>query len=117
MQQRRLRKRRTRGEIFLAALNVQSGEEQKLISNSALRSRLGWSEERYARIKRQLVGEKKVIVGGGRGGSVRLATAQGNRSINVFIAYSHVDEDLKERLVRHLEPLKQLGLVEAWHDR
>src|SRR5207253_4520226 len=32
-------------------------------------------------------------------------------------AYSHIDEDLKERLVRHLEPLKQLGLVEAWHDR
>jgi hypothetical protein len=35
----------------------------------------------------------------------------------MFIAYSHVDEELKNELLKHLEPLKRLDLIETWHDQ
>ena len=36
----------------------------------------------------------------------------------VFISYSHDDEAWKDRLVKHLEPLRQQGLLhEVWRDR
>lgn len=103
--------------MFLGALRKLSGGEQKLVSNSAMRDKLGWDDGRYTRIKHQLVDENRVIIGRGYGGSVGLATAHGAHALNIFISYSHADEALKENLVKHLTPLKQMGLVEAWHDR
>ena len=117
MKRRKSRIRRTYAEMFLDALKELSGSEQKLVSNSAVRDRVGWDDGRYARVRRQLVDENKVIVGRGYGGSVGLATAQGAHALNIFISYSHADEELKESLVKHLTPLKQMGLIEAWHDR
>lgn len=117
MKRRKSRVRRTYAEMFLDALKELSGDEQKLVSNSAVRDTLQWEEGRYPRIKRQLVDENKVIIGRGYGGSVGLATAQGARALNIFISYSHADEALKESLVKHLTPLKQMGLIDAWHDR
>ncbi|MRD47519.1 TIR domain-containing protein [Caenimonas koreensis DSM 17982] len=36
---------------------------------------------------------------------------------NVFFSYSHEDEELRNRLEKHLALLKRQGLIEAWHDR
>jgi TIR domain/CHAT domain len=37
--------------------------------------------------------------------------------IDVFIAYSHQDEDLRAKLVVHLAGLKRQGKIAAWYDR
>jgi hypothetical protein len=111
------RKRRSYREIFVDALTKLSNGEQKLISNTALRGELEWDEELYDRIKAELKNEKKIIVGQGRGGTVALAKAPGVKGLSVFISYSHVDEDLKNDLVKHLKPLERLGLIAEWHDR
>lgn len=38
-------------------------------------------------------------------------------AMEVFISYSHKDEDLREELDIHLSNLKQQGKIAAWHDR
>ncbi|MXY14404.1 MAG: toll/interleukin-1 receptor domain-containing protein [Proteobacteria bacterium] len=35
----------------------------------------------------------------------------------VVFSYSHVDEQLRNELEKHLSPLKRLGRIETWHDR
>jgi hypothetical protein len=37
--------------------------------------------------------------------------------INVFISYSHKDEDLRNELETHLAALKRQGVIAPWHDR
>lgn len=37
--------------------------------------------------------------------------------INVFLSYSHEDEDLRHKLDQHLEILKRQGTISIWHDR
>jgi hypothetical protein len=37
--------------------------------------------------------------------------------LEVFIAYSHANERMKQKLIKHLSSLRRSGLVEAWHDR
>jgi TIR domain/CHAT domain len=37
--------------------------------------------------------------------------------VDVFISYSHKDDDLREELVIHLSNLKRQGKIAAWHDR
>jgi hypothetical protein len=39
------------------------------------------------------------------------------RSVEVFISYSHKDENLKEKLDVHLSTLKRQGVIRVWHDR
>jgi hypothetical protein len=48
---------------------------------------------------------------------VKLAVAPGRKALRVFICYSHTDEDLRNSLVKHLEPLRRMGLIDTWHDR
>ena len=36
---------------------------------------------------------------------------------NVFISYSHKDEEWKDRLVTHLGVLHHQGLLDLWDDR
>lgn len=36
---------------------------------------------------------------------------------SLFFSYSHVDEQLRDRLEVHLAQLKRDGLIDAWHDR
>jgi hypothetical protein len=36
---------------------------------------------------------------------------------SVFISYSHLDEDFKDRLVSHLSVLQHQGLLTVWEDR
>lgn len=88
-----------------------------LVTNGEVRTALGWEEDRYNRIKSQLLEENLIIVGRGQGGRVGLATTPGSKALTIFISYSHADEHLKNELVKHLEPLKRLKLIEAWHDR
>ncbi len=35
----------------------------------------------------------------------------------VFFSYSHADENLRNRLEKHLSSLKRQGFIETWHDR
>jgi hypothetical protein len=37
--------------------------------------------------------------------------------IEIFISYSHKDDDLREELVTHLSNLRRQGKISAWHDR
>lgn len=37
--------------------------------------------------------------------------------VNVFISYSHADDELRDELDKHLKALQRQGLVEFWHDR
>jgi len=111
------RVRRSYRELFIDKLKELSGGEQKLLPNGAVRDALEWEEERYARIKAQLVDEKVILVGRGQGGTVGLADAPGESALKVFISYSHADEALKDELLKHLSPLKRMNLIEEWHDR
>ena len=55
-------------DSFLSALKDMGGRA----GNIALRRRLGWSEQRYAAVKDRLAGGGRILLGQGRGGSVRL---------------------------------------------
>lgn len=94
-----------------------SNGEQTLIGNIRLRDALGWDEAKYNRIKLQLRNLNSIIAGTGKGGSVGLADAPGTTALRLFVSYSHADEALKNDILKHIEPLKQLNLVESWHDR
>lgn len=114
------RRRRSYKELFLAELTKQSHGVQTLISNEALRRALDWNEQLYKRVKGELVLSNAIIVGRGRGGTVGLADAPDSTAppaLQVFVSYSHRDEAVKNELLKHLEPLKRLNLVETWHDR
>jgi hypothetical protein len=40
-----------------------------------------------------------------------------NKEIEIFISYSHEDNNLRIRLLKHLRILKRNGIVNVWHDR
>src|SRR5437588_13084082 len=37
--------------------------------------------------------------------------------IEIFYSYAHEDEDLRNRLFKHLSSLRREGLIVEWHDR
>ena len=37
--------------------------------------------------------------------------------IDLFYAYSHKDEALRDELEKHLSPLRRQGFISNWHDR
>lgn len=39
------------------------------------------------------------------------------KSVELFISYSHKDEELRQQLDKHLASLKRQKVIEAWHDR
>jgi hypothetical protein len=105
------RSRRGNRDLFVEKLRELSGGKHQLLRDRTLRDALGWDEAEYNRVKNQLFDESAVIVGSGQGGSVGIPKA-----LTAFISYSHVDEQLKNELMKHLEPLRKLGLVDTWHD-
>jgi len=111
------RSRRPYRDIFLAKLTALSSGGKSLVPNGILRDELDWDEERYRHIKEQLVKEGLLIVGRGHGGTVRLAGLPEAKGLSVFVSYSHVDEELKTELMKHLEPLRRLHRIGPWHDR
>jgi len=38
-------------------------------------------------------------------------------AVNIFFCYAHEDEDLLNKLKKHLWPLQRQGLIDVWHDR
>ena len=38
-------------------------------------------------------------------------------TVSIFFCYAHEDEDLLNKLKRHLCPLQRQGLIDVWHDR
>ena len=113
---KRTRGRRTHAELFLDKLAYLAPDGKKLISNKTLREELKWEEDRYKRIRNQLTYQKKIVIGRGYGGSVGLASPAGAKGLSVFLSYSHADESFKVDLLKHLSPLKRLGLIDDWHD-
>jgi len=113
---RKGRNRRTQVQLFLDALQELGGNAQ-FIGNKALREHLGWNDKRYVRVRDELMAQKKLAPGKGRGGSVMLGNPLGEKGVSIFISYSHADEILKNDLLKHLDPLRRLHLIDAWHDR
>jgi hypothetical protein len=114
---RKPRTRRTNRDLFLDKLKSLSSEEYPLITNQSLRDALRWDDIKYKQVKRQLLSEGIIIRGKGHGGKVGLSYGEEESPISLFISYSHEDEKLKEQLLKHLMPLKRLGLISEWHDR
>lgn len=110
-------KKRTQREIFIDKLSNLSNKGEKLIPNKNLRDALGWAEDKYFRVKDELLNEEAIIIGKGQGGTVGLARIPGAKALSVFISYSHADESLKAELVKHLVPLQRLNLIDAWNDQ
>jgi TIR domain len=109
--------RRTSRDIFLDKLKSLTTVDVPLITNQSLREALSWEEFKYDQIKRQLSTEGVIVNGRGYGGKVGLSYGKDVSPISVFISYSHEDEKLKEQLLKHLSPLKRLGLISEWNDR
>jgi O-acetyl-ADP-ribose deacetylase (regulator of RNase III) len=40
-----------------------------------------------------------------------------DKPVSLFISYAHEDAQFREKLSKHLSTLKELGLVQDWHDR
>ena len=109
--------RRTYAQMFMDKLKELTGADQKLVTNPTLRVALGWEQDRYERIKSQLIDERALIVGRGQGGSVGLSSAPGSSALKLFVSYSHADEKYKDDLLKHLAPLRRMNLIADWHDR
>jgi TIR domain len=108
--------RRPYHEIFLDKLRELGGSE-KPVGNYNLQNQLGWSDDRYGRIHAQLASDGSIAVGRGKGGSVSLSAKSRARALDVFVSYSHVDEQFKQALIKHLEPLHKQGLIKTWYDQ
>lgn len=39
------------------------------------------------------------------------------KSVSVFVSYSHLDEDMRRELGKHLSVLEKQDIIESWHDR
>lgn len=37
--------------------------------------------------------------------------------MELFIAYSHIDERFKDELIKHISPMRRAGMIQEWHDR
>jgi hypothetical protein len=115
----RKRHRRTDRELFLATLSELSKGTSAIISRESLERRLRWTKEKYGRMKQQLLNEGVVRSGRARGGGIGLIepiNQARSAGLKLFISYCHADEALKNDLHKHLEPLRQMGLIQDWHD-
>ena len=111
-----VRKRRTAEELFLGKLSQLAKGEQTLILNATLRDALGWDDDKYTRTNLQLAKDKTINVGQGQGGKVGLAKLPNLKALKVFVSYNHTDETYKKELIKHLDPLRRLKLIDTWHD-
>ena len=103
-------------DLFLKRLANLAGEEGGFVTNEALRTELKWEKVKYRAIHSSLRQEEQIVVKRGRGGLLTLAGNKKAERLRLFVSYSHIDKDLKERLVRHLRPLERENLVEVWAD-
>ena len=111
------RKRRTDKELFVDKLGSVSGGKLSPVSNQALRKALGWEPVKYERIRKDLITQAQILPAKGFGGSVKLAALPSKKKLNLFVSYCHADEEVKLELLKHLEPLRKLELLDTWSDR
>jgi hypothetical protein len=104
-------------DLFIKRLNTLSGKDGNFVSNEKLLNKLGWAKEKYQTIHGLLRQEELIVVKRGRGGLVAPADNQQAERLKVFVSYSHMDKDLKHRLVKHLHPLEKENLVQVWADQ
>ena len=108
--------RRTYRDILLSKISEFSNEGENFVPNKTIREALGWDDDRYWRIRQELLDEGRVVARRGQGGSVNLTDAPGASTVSVLVSYSHVDVAFKNELLKHIEPLKRSGLIDTWHD-
>jgi hypothetical protein len=108
--------RRTYRDILLDKITELSESGQYFVPNKTMREALGWDDDRYWRIRQELLDEGRVVARRGQGGAVNLTDAPGASAVSVFVSYSHADVAFKNQLLKHLEPLRRSGLVDAWQD-
>lgn len=108
-------------ERFLERLEKLCDGQDIAISNAEMRKSLNWADERYDKVKASLIARRLIKPAPGHGGKVRFAKFpvrdQPKKALKVFISYSHVDEEVKLELGKHLYPLTRLGMVDSWDDR
>lgn len=103
-------------ELFLKRLAKLAGADGGFVTNENLRTEHNWEKAKYRAIHSSLRQEEQIVVKRGRGGLVALAGNKRTERLRLFVSYSHVDKDLKDRLVRHLRPLENENLIEVWVD-
>lgn len=75
------------------------------------------------RLATSLIEEEIAPRGGGDGKAKALGKpglggfGKAQAEVEIFYAYSHTDERLREQLEKHLALLKRQGLIAMWHDR
>jgi hypothetical protein len=110
------RPRRTAKELFLDKLSKLTKGEQTLVLNATLREELGWRPEKYTDVRLQLKNDQLINVGQGHGGKVGLAKLPSTKALKLFVSYNHLDVQYKDDLVKHIDPLKRLKLIDTWFD-
>ncbi|MEP7219223.1 MAG: toll/interleukin-1 receptor domain-containing protein [Bacteroidota bacterium] len=93
-----------------------AGEDGGFVTNDSLRQELKWEEPKYRAIHSSLRQEELIVLKRGRGGLVALAGNKKTERLKVFVSYSHIDKELKDRLIKHLRPLEHENLIEVWGD-
>lgn len=115
------KKGRTFKERFIDELTRQCNGEDVAVLNKTLRDQLGWTDENFDKVRKQLIKDGTVKAAPGQGGKTRFVTFHPakleKQALSVFVSYSHADEAIKDQLLSHLKPLERLGIVKNWHDR
>lgn len=106
---------------FLERLEKLCQGEDIAISNAEMRKSLAWADERYDKVKASLLARKLIKPAQGQGGKVRFVTfprrVAPKKALRIFTSYSHVDEEMRLELGKHLYPLTRMGMVDSWDDR
>jgi hypothetical protein len=103
-------------DLFIKRLSELSGKDGNFVSNETLRKKLKWEKPKYRTLHSVLRQEEVIVIKRGRGGLVALAASQQAEKLRLFVSYSHADKELKERLIKHLQPLIREELIEVWAD-
>lgn len=103
-------------DLFLKRLAALAGADGGFVTNESLQTKLKWEKQKYRAIHGSLRQEEQIVVKRGRGGLVALAGNKKAERLRLFVSYSHIDKEMKDRLVRHLRPLEHENLVEVWAD-
>ena len=125
--------RRTNRELLLDTIRELSNNGTEMVSNRTVMQSLGWTDEeddKYWRVRQELIDDGLVEIGKGPGGAVSLARRPVLRNdqfggelatgtepgTSVFVSYAHEDAAYLTEFKKHAVMLKRSGLVSMWHD-
>ena len=107
-------------QVFTDTLKRLSGPNGSQVNVRTLKDALSWEDERFERVKKELIDSGQIETRpGGPGGSLAIKASQPSApaALNVFISYSNVDAKIREGLALHLTPLQRAGMIIKWHDQ